>query len=526
MKFTFFSFLLALSATPAWAERAIVMMNDTKAFERTLHTRGTWSQNIPGKIEKSLPQLNTFIVDTNNPADLERLKSSPGVAYVEKEYFHPAPPVVSSGVELANIDMIKPGAPWGINAVKAPQAWALSNKGEGIRVLVLDSGMNARHPSLAPNFEKGRNFTGDGDVTDFSDRTGHGTHVGGTIAAADDGEGFSGVAPKATLLAGKVCEDGGCSNVAIVAAISWGIDQGVDVMNLSLGSSGNGSPAERAALLRADQAGISVVAATGNYGVNEVLFPASASTVIGVGAVDKNLNHAVFSQYGPEVAVVAPGVQIVSTIPVGSGTVSTVTLNQDSASQSLQAYHLKGTAVPFSELTKAVVDCGLGSPADFSGKDVKDKHVLVTVNGTTPIEEQIRNAMRAGASSVIVANNKPGLIDTRLFEKDNVLFAVGLLVDQASGEKIRSAITTSPNTKVSLKSDLASYKETFGTSMASPHVAGVVALVKAANKNIKPSQMKSLIMQTATPISPNPDNRFGKGLVNAEAAVKAALSSQ
>ncbi|MFV3408356.1 S8 family serine peptidase [Bdellovibrio bacteriovorus] len=526
MKFTFFSFLLVLStSSQALAARAIVMMKDASAFQRTLSTRGTWSQSLPGTIEKSLPQLHTFIVDTENPADIERLKSAPGVAYVEKEYFHPAPPRISEGAVLANIDVVHPGTPWGLEAVKAPQAWSKSNKGEGIRVLVLDSGMNASHPSLAPNFERGRNFTGEDGINDFYDRTGHGTHVGGTIAAAEDGSGFSGVAPKAKLLAAKVCVDSGCSNTAIVAGISWGIDQGVDVMNLSLGSP-SGSPAEKAALLRADQAGITVVAATGNYGINEVYFPASAPSVIAVGAVDKNLKHAVFSQYGPEVAVVAPGVQIVSTIPVGSGRFSTVTLNDTHGPQTLKAYHFKGTATPYLEQTRPVVDCGLGEPADFAGKDVKDKHVLVTLSGVTPIEDQIRNAMRAGATSVIVANNRPGLIETRLFEQDNVLFAVGFFVEQAEGEKIRAAIKRSPNTLVSLKSDLTSYKETFGTSMATPHVAGVAALVKAANKKLKPSEVKTLLIKTATPILPNDDNRYGSGLVNAQAAVDAAVEAR
>ncbi|MFV8257568.1 S8 family serine peptidase [Bdellovibrio bacteriovorus] len=520
MKFTFFSFLLVLATnSEALAARVIVMMKDESSFERTLNTRGTWSQSLPGTIEKSLPHIKTFIVDTKNPADLERIKAAPGVAYVEKEYFHPAPPRVSEGDELANTDVVSPGTPWGLAAIRAPQAWERSNKGDGVRVLVLDSGMNASHPSLAPNFERGRNFTEDSEPNDFHDRTGHGTHVGGTIAAAEDGNGFSGVAPKAKLLAAKVCVDSGCSNTAIVAGISWGISQGVDVMNLSLGSSG-GSPAEKAALLEADRAGIAVVAATGNYGINEVFFPASAPTVIAVGAVNRNLKHAVFSQYGPEVSVVAPGVQIVSTIPVGSGRFSTLTIGENSSPQ--KAYHLKGTALPLTEIAKAVVDCGDGEPADFAGKDVKDKHVLVTV-GETPIEDQIRNAMRAGASSVIVANNRPGLIDTRLFEKDNMLFAVGIFVEQSVGQKIRAAIHTNPETMIGLKSELTSFKETFGTSMATPHVAGVAALMKAANKKIKPSELKALLMKTATPMTPNNDNRYGAGLVNAEAAVNSAL---
>lgn len=496
------------------------MMKDELSFSRTHNARGTWSQPLPGTIEKSLPQLKTFIINSPNPTELEKLKSSPGVAYVEKEYFHAPPPRVLEGDQLLNTDVVSPGTPWGVLAVKAPQAWEKSQKGEGVRVLVLDSGMNASHPALAPNFEKGRNFTSDGGVNDFHDRTGHGTHVGGTIAAVEDDSGFSGVAPKAKLLAAKVCEDSGCSNIAVIEGISWGISQGVDVMNLSLGSAG-GSPAESAALVRANQAGITVVAATGNYGINEVYFPAASPTVIAVGAVGRSLKHAVFSQYGPEVAVVAPGIQIASTIPVGSGRHSTIHFAENA--EPLPASHLRGTATPYQALSKAIVDCGAGAAADFAGKDVTDKHVLITLS-STPIADLIRNAMHAGARSVIVANNQPGTIDTRLFDRDNVLFAVGFFVEQSVAAKIRAIISEAPKTLFSLQSQPTSYKETFGTSMASPHVAGVAALVKAANKSLKPEQVKSLLMKTATALGPNEDNRYGAGLVNAEAAVSAALS--
>lgn len=362
-------FLMVLFLFPsAQAGRALVFMKNRDAFE---------AAKLPVTIQKHLKNLNAFIIDTRDDKQLEVIKKFPGVTYVEKEHNHPIAKLENNAIENA----VKP---WGIDAVKAPRAWEIAGKGKGVRVLVLDTGIDPQHPSLKTNFEKGRDFTGDSKGGYFFDETGHGTHVAGTVAALEDPKtGFSGVAPEATILAGRVCGVMGCNNIGVVEGIDWGVTEKVDVINLSLGST-DSSPASLEAVLRADRAGVSVVAATGNYGVNEVLFPAAYPSVIAVGAVDRYMQIARFSQFGPEVSLVAPGVEIVSTYPRNKGS---------------------------------------------------------------------------------------------------------------------------------------NFYETFGTSMASPHVAGVVALVRAANKDLTPAQIKALLIKTAIPLTPNPENKFGAGLVDAEAAV-------
>ena len=155
-------------------------------------------------------------------------------------------------------------------------------------------------------FRSGQDFTGASTGADFTDHVGHGTHCSGTIAGVMDSNGFTGVAPKAKILMGRVCSEEGCSSVAIAQGINWGITQKVDVISMSLGGAWS-TPGERDAIAKADKAGLTVVAATGNDGTNKVSYPAALPTVIAVGAIDRNLNKADFSQYGPEVAVTEIG---------------------------------------------------------------------------------------------------------------------------------------------------------------------------------------------------------------------------
>ncbi|MDG0816749.1 S8 family serine peptidase [Bdellovibrio svalbardensis] len=514
MKFGFFYFILALlTVSSAHAERFVVIMKDRQSFAR--------AQGLAGHVEARLKNLNTLIVNATTSAELTALKASPGVIHVEQEYFHAPPPPVLSRATLVTKTVLTPSQPWGIQAVKAPEAWAVSNKGEGIRVLVVDSGVDATHPAIAPNFEKGRDFTSRWNSNDFSDLTGHGTHVAGTIAGVEDAHGFSGVAPKARILAGRACLPTGCSSAAVLDAINWGIEEKVDVINLSLGSPSS-TLAEQTALQKADQAGISVVAASGNFGIAQVFHPAAHPTVIAVGAVDRDLQQAVFSQYGPELSLVAPGVEVVSSIPVDSGRDSTVTVHAASGALKAPAYFFHGTTPKFGAITRPVVDCGKGTPADFSNKDVYGKYVLVS-RSKTPFEDQIRNAMRVGAYDVLIYNNEPGQTDSRLFDSENALFASAHLLEQETGLRILKALATEPQLQLTVDTVAASYQETFGTSMATPHVSGVVALVKAANRNLSAAEIKKLIMKTATPLGPNEENRYGAGLVNAETAVKAAM---
>jgi subtilisin family serine protease len=203
---------------------------------------------------------------------------------------------------------------WGVSLVQAPQLWSMT-KGEGIKVAVLDTGIDATHPDLAPNFKKGINFTTT-NRNDYVDRQGHGTHCAGVIAACDNMVGVVGVAPRAELYVAKVLGDDGSGSISwIVNGIDWAIKEKVDIISMSLGTSADPGPALHDAIKRARNAGIVIVAASGNENTH-VGWPAVYPETIAVGAVDQSFGRAGFSNFGEELDVVAPGVDILSTYPV------------------------------------------------------------------------------------------------------------------------------------------------------------------------------------------------------------------
>lgn len=534
--------LTVLFATAAQAERVIVIMKDKEAFKSAhmaYKMKGSYAlkgfnwgaqptalAGVDGRVENSLENLNTLIVDTKDDAQIAKLKANPAVAYVEKEIFHEAPRPVK-GFLAAQVRMSSkkavPAAPWGIAVVKAPQAWSAAHKGLGSRVLVLDTGIDAEHPSLKDNFEKGQDFTGDSSGDDFTDHVGHGTHVSGTIAGVEDANGFTGVAPQAKILMGRVCSEQGCSNIAIAQGINWGITEKVDVISMSLGGMWS-TPAERDAVQKADKAGITVVAASGNSGTNKVSYPAALPTVIAVGAIDNTLKKADFSQWGPELAVVAPGVAVVSSVPQGTGREASVEIAIGNKAAKVNASTFQGAKEILTPETNSLVPAGLGKPEDFAKVDVKGKYALIS-RGEIKFAEKVANAIKAGAAGAVIYNNAPGLIQGALTEDGSVLPIAVFMIEQTVGQDILQQITAGKTVSATLQTIATDYSAFDGTSMATPHVAGVVALMKAANKALTGAQVKTILKQTAQPLGPNTQNEYGSGLVNAEAAVNAALQT-
>lgn len=200
---------------------------------------------------------------------------------------------------------------WGLAAYGVPAQWKRS-RGAGVKVAVLDTGVEADHPDLAGAVVDACDFTRSSSGT--NDRSGHGTHVAGTIAARDNGAGVIGVAPDCGLLVGKVLGDDGSGDAADVAAgIDWACRAGADVISMSLGSPEPDSRM-RAALQRAVARGVYVACAAGNEGrPDSVNYPARWGCGVTVGAVDRQGRAAPYSSMGPEVDVCAPGSDVLST---------------------------------------------------------------------------------------------------------------------------------------------------------------------------------------------------------------------
>lgn len=214
--------------------------------------------------------------------------------------------------------------PAGVDLVQAPKLWK-SVKGKGVTVAVLDTGCDIDHEDLQGRVVGTRNFTNDddGNEENVTDYNGHGTHVAGTIAANENGSGVVGVAPEASLLIIKVLagEQGSGRYDWIVDGIQYAIDQGVDVISMSLGGPSDYEPLHEVIKQAVDQ-NISVVCAAGNEGdedadTDEFSYPACYNEVISVGAIDFERNSSYFTNSNNEVDLVAPGEKILSTIPGG-----------------------------------------------------------------------------------------------------------------------------------------------------------------------------------------------------------------
>lgn len=206
--------------------------------------------------------------------------------------------------------------------VGVPAAHRAGFTGRGVRVAVLDTGVDTAHPDLAGRVAESRNFSADPQP---GDTVGHGTHVASIIAGGGTAPGgrFQGVAPDATLLSGKVCESYGCTESAILAGMRWAaVEARADVINMSLGGIDTPEldPLEQAVNRLTEQTGALFVIAAGNAGEDASIgSPGSAAAALTVGAVERDDELAFFSSRGPRVGddavkpeVTAPGVGIVA----------------------------------------------------------------------------------------------------------------------------------------------------------------------------------------------------------------------
>ena len=528
------SLALAVSAH-AESKRYLVQFKSPKTFQSVAQTVTHNTASAPGVmapmrlfnsdavVAQTLNNIEMLVIESEDGRAVESLRHHPAVGLVEEEVFFPAPrPMATWGTQaVANtIPQGEQNRPWGIDAVRAPQAWSVT-EGDSARVLVLDTGLDRQHPALASNFEKGQNFTG-GDSSDINDTIGHGTHVSGTILASGLNGGLVGVAPRAKLLMGKVCADRGCSSVAIANGIDWAVEQKVDVVNMSLGGAFL-TEAQAKALEKAEQAGVLVVAASGNDGDSKVSYPAAAPTVLAVGAIDINLKKAEFSNWGPELAVMGPGVDVLSSVPRGAGRGALVKADIDGKGLTdIKSLPFVGSPVA-SANSNEVVFGNLGKPEELTKAGVRGKLVLLS-RGELSFKEKVANAIRAGAAGVVIYNNAPGLVQGAISEDGSEVAIPAAMIEQASGEGLRQALQSGKLVRLSLVVARMDYAAFQGTSMATPHVAGVAALVRAANHKLTPAQVRSLLKSTATPLSPNGNNEMGSGLVNAEKAVSQAAS--
>ncbi len=204
---------------------------------------------------------------------------------------------------------------WAEQLLRLPEVWRLT-RGQGVRVAVLDTGVDPDHPDLQGAIEQTRDFTGEG----IEDLNGHGTHCAGVVAARANEVGFVGTAPLSTLLIGKVLANGGSGAIgAVAAAVDWAVGEGADIISMSLGSTTD-SPDLYRAVHAALAKGVIVVCAAGNTGelfANNIGFPGRYGSVITVAAHDRFGQPSGFSSRGASIDFMAPGSDIWSTYRQG-----------------------------------------------------------------------------------------------------------------------------------------------------------------------------------------------------------------
>lgn len=284
------------------------------------------------------------------PGVAKKLASNPAVLRVEDDFEvyatgKPAPAQPSQTL------------PWGIDRVDAELAWNIT-EGTGVKVAVLDTGIDLSHPDLIGKIKGGINCID--PAKSYNDDNGHGTHVAGIIAAANNAIGVVGVGPNIDLYAVKVLNRQGSGYISdIVEGLQWCVKNGIQVVNMSLGSAYY-SQALADTVKASYNTGIVLVAAAGNSG-GAVEYPAALPEVIAVAATDSNNNLASFSCRGPEIDLAAPGVNIYSTYK--GSTYKTL------SGTSMAAPHVAGAAALVIASGKADLNAdGIISPAEVKKK--------------------------------------------------------------------------------------------------------------------------------------------------------------
>ena len=339
-----------LGLTGMTADADVQLLNSSGSVIASSTNGGTVSESITSQLSAGTYYIRVYPYtgDTNYNLAVSATTATvtPGYSAISGYGLVNAAKAVAGALNqspFANVPTFGGANDWGVNLVNAPEAWARGYTGQGVVVAVLDTGVDRNHADLAGNIwtnageiaNDGLDNDGNGYVDDVYgwnfangnnntlDGNRHGTHVAGTIAAANNGFGATGVAYNSRIMPVKVLSDSGSGSYSGVAqGIRYAVDNGADVINMSLGG-GSTDSAVQSALQYASSRGVIVVMAAGNAGAAQPGYPASSATSWGlaVGAVDSSNQMASFSNRAGSNSsmryVTAPGVQVYSTLPNG-----------------------------------------------------------------------------------------------------------------------------------------------------------------------------------------------------------------
>ncbi|KFA87532.1 S8 family serine peptidase [Archangium violaceum] len=550
----------ALSASSTTAQPVLVRFRSRAGMRSAaaLRQREDTLQKAGGHLKYHWPSLDAAALSLT-PEAQARLAQDPDVLSITPDRTVRALGLPSRVPVSALASVPETPAPpseytWSVRMSQANEVWDANNdgaldtdapNGSGVTVCVIDSGIDRDHPELKAAYVKGKDYIDDDDDPEDKDASGawgggHGTHVAGTILAqlGSGGQvdlndstlspnGMVGVAPGARLLVARVLDERGDGRTSdVIEALKWCKEENANIVSLSLGSS-TPDPVEEETFQALWDAGILAIAASGNSGEAtpyNPMYPAAYGTVIAVGAVDSEMKHARYSQGGEHLSLVAPGSGVYSTYPRGNSPFANLMIDGTFYKSSSLDY------VPFEEYEGTLVDCGLGASmrSCLGGSVTCEGFVAYVDRGDIRFNDKVKNVRSQGARAVIIGNNDPEDDDSLGFTLGNAAeWPPVTAVPTGTAQFLRGQF--GKTVRVGIRGG--DYAFSSGTSMATPHVAGVAALVWSANRGLKNADVRRILESTAKdlvdPID-SPDSTVGKdpvfgyGLVQAKAAVEEA----
>lgn len=335
------------------------------------------------------------------------------------------------------------------------------------------------------------------------------TSQGTIIAQTNNDLGVAGIIETSSnycLLIARVFPDyGDVTDESVVdAALEWCADSGAKVINLSLGGP-RSNENSRALYKSIVDEGTLIVASSGNRHGGTYMYPASYETVISVGAVDRDLTRPVFSVYNDQVDVCAPGVDILSTVPI------TTVYDDQGGEYEVDLLHF--SSMPDEDTMQApLVVCAPDDCGDATGR------VCLMERGQSTFVDKAFECQSSGGVALIIYNNDDSLFRGTLGESNPVTIPV-MSIPRDQG----LALTSRSSVAISFQNG--GYKSLSGTSMASPHVVGVAAKIWAARPDCTNLQVREAMENTARDLgSSGKDIFYGHGLVQAADAYQYLLT--
>ncbi|WP_223669946.1 S8 family serine peptidase [Kangiella shandongensis] len=471
-------------------------------------------------LKVDLKQHNAFAIEVS-PKALQGLRNNPNVLYVEPDVKRK---LLSTNLNTTEVE------PWGISSVEAD---IVSDSNAGNRtVCIIDSGYDLNHSDLSTNSVDGTNDSGTGNWYEAGGS--HGSHVAGTIAAVTNGSGVVGVNPNGNInlhIIKVFNESGWGYSSDLVNAVDDCVANGANVVSMSLGG-GASSTTEANAFTNHYNNGVLSIAAAGNDGDSTHSYPASYDNVVSVAATDENNQHGYFSQYTDQVELSGPGVAILSSVD-GDGSLGqldvggvdyfadgVVVPNFYNSSLSPDPAGIAGSA------SGTIEACSSTSCPDMTGNIcVIERRDLEDGSGSSteakyPEFNSVEACADAGAEGVVVysRSERPSLEVPFLIDFNSKIEGMPVVtVNRATGLDLVSKAGQNATLSVATGQDWAYYN---GTSMATPHVSGVAALVWSHHPSCTAAEIRQVLKDTALDIDvAGRDNRTGYGLVKAQAAV-------